>query len=245
MNPTRVSAASGYVIRDQRRMQRARNYFQWQARLVCPQLGRRVLEIGCGVGNFTRHLLDRECVVGVDVEAECIAQLEQNLHHPGNIMALRMDVLDPAFATLHEHNIDSIVCLNTLEHIGDDHRALGQMASLLPPGGRLVLIVPAFAALYGPIDRKLGHYRRYSKTTLRALARATGFRVAQLRYMNSVGFFGWWLNARILKKEEQSESQIIAFDRIVVPVISRIERWLAPPLGQSLFAVLERPGPER
>jgi 2-polyprenyl-3-methyl-5-hydroxy-6-metoxy-1,4-benzoquinol methylase len=237
---TDVSAASDYVIRDQQRMRRARNYFEWQARLVCPHLGRRVLEIGCGVGNFTRHLLDRECVVGIDVEADCIAQLEQNLHHPGNVKALRMDILDQAIATLHEYRIDSIVCLNVLEHVPDDRLALGQMAALLPPGGLVVLIVPAFAALYGPIDGKLGHYRRYSKASLQILAEAAGFRVSQLSYMNFIGFFGWWFNARILRKEEQSESQIIAFDRIVVPVISRLEGLLPPPLGQSLFAVLAK-----
>ena len=53
-------------------------------------------------------------------------------------------------------------------------RALRAMASLLVPGGVIVLLVPAFPALYGPIDRNLGHYRRYTLDSLTRLAAADG-----------------------------------------------------------------------
>jgi 2-polyprenyl-3-methyl-5-hydroxy-6-metoxy-1,4-benzoquinol methylase len=235
------SVSADYIIRDQQRMRRARNYFDWQARLVRPHLGARVLELGCGVGNFTRHLLDRELVVAIDVEAECIAQLERNLDgHRTNLIVRRMDIADNAVPELREHRIDSVVCLNVLEHVSDDRLALGHAASLLPLGGRLVLIVPAFDALWGPIDRNLGHFRRYTKAALRNLAAATGFRVSELRYMNSIGFFGWWFNARILKKKEQSAAQIAAFDTMIVPILSRVEKLAPPPFGQSLLAVLTK-----
>ena len=49
-------------------MSRARNYFAWQNRLVRKELGHRVLEVGCGVGNFTGTILEREAVIAVDVE---------------------------------------------------------------------------------------------------------------------------------------------------------------------------------
>jgi hypothetical protein len=69
---------------------------------------------------------------------------------------------------------------------------------------------------------------------------AGGLRVKKLRYMNVAGFFGWWLNARVFRREEQSEAQIGFFDRMVVPVASRLEALIAPPFGQSIFAVLEK-----
>jgi hypothetical protein len=58
--------------------------------------------------------------------------------------------------------------------------------------------------------------------------------------MNAVGFFGWWVNAKVLRREEQSAGQIAVFDRWVVPVLARVERMVPPPFGQSLIAVLER-----
>ncbi len=74
------------------------------------------------------------------------------------------------------------------------------MAAVLPAGGRIVLIVPAFQALYGPIDGLLGHYRRYSKKSLREVAERAGVIPERLRYMNFVGFFSWWFNSHILKR---------------------------------------------
>jgi len=235
-----VQASPEYTVQDQERMSRARRYFHWQFRLAEAQLGRRVLEVGCGVGNFTRLLMGRELVVAIDVEQDCVAKLRESLNGHSNLLALSMDVLDPAFVGLAEHDLDSVVCLNVLEHVRDDRQALCNMHAVLRPGGKVVLIVPAFPCLCGPIDAHLGHYRRYSKQSLAGLARAAGLQPITLRYLNSIGFLGWWWNARILKKQRQSEFQIAVFDALVVPLLSRIEKRLEPPFGQSIFAVLVR-----
>ena len=76
---------------------------------------------------------------------------------------------------------------------------------------------------------------------MRTLAAEAGLNVEKLRFMNLVGFFGWWMNARVFRMEIQSSAQIAIFDNCVVPVLSRIESAIAPPFGQSLFAVLRKP----
>jgi len=238
-----VCASTEYTLHDQERMKAARRYFAWQARLATRELGRRVIEVGCGVGNFTRHLLDRELVVALDVERDCVAQLQRDLQQPANVTTRVLDIADPAFLQLQELGMDSVVCLNVLEHVRDDAGALRNMAAVLPAGGTAVLIVPAFEALYGPIDRNLGHYRRYSKRGFRKLAAAAGFEVKTLRYMNSIGCIGWWVNARIFRRTEQSAKQIRTFDRWVVPVLEWLESRFAPPFGQSLFVVLRKATP--
>jgi hypothetical protein len=58
--------------------------------------------------------------------------------------------------------------------------------------------------------------------------------------MNAVGFFGWWANSHIFKRDVQSAGQIGIFDRYIVPVSSRLEGIIAPPFGQSLFVVLRK-----
>ena len=229
-----------YTIRDQQRMQQASRYFAWQASLAASHLGRRVLEIGCGVGNFTRYLLDRDLVVGLDVVDECVAEHRQRFSATRTIESHQLDILDPTVLTLQSRGLDSIACLNVLEHISDDERALSHMYDLLPVGGRAVFIVPAFQALYGPIDTNLGHYRRYTKKSWARVAESVGFHEVITRYMNVPGFFGWWFNAKILKKTEQSEHQIAIFDALLVPFCSRAEKLLAPPFGQSIFTVLEK-----
>lgn len=81
-------------------------------------------------------------------------------------------------------------------------------------------------------------HRRYSRKSLREVAERAGLIPERLRYMNSVGFFNWWVNAHILKRTEQSTSQILFFDSTIVPLLASVENRVRPPFGQSLFAVL-------
>jgi SAM-dependent methyltransferase len=228
-----------YTLEDQRRMSLATNYFAWQSRLVLPELGQRVLEIGCGIGNFTSQLLDREAVIALDIEQGCIEALNARYPDAKNLHTITADTSGDLTA-LKAFHPDSCVCLNVLEHIEDDSGTLRRIAEILQPDGIIVLILPAFPSLYGPIDRNLGHFRRYTPRSIQRLAKAAGLKIRKQRYLNMPGFFGWWVNARILRRHAQSEKQIEIFDRRIVPAISFLEDILPPPFGQSLFVVFEK-----
>jgi ubiquinone/menaquinone biosynthesis C-methylase UbiE len=234
------AAVTSYTLEDQERMARAANYFAWQHRLVTRELGRRVLEIGCGIGNFTCLLLDREAVLAVDAEPGCIERLNQRFPDRANLQAVTCDVMAPEFSNLQSFRADSCVCLNVLEHIEHDGDALRRMAGVLTPGGVVILLVAASPSLYGRIDELLGHYRRYTRASMSRLATEAGLSVKTCYYLNAIGFFGWWTNSHILKRDAQSPAQIRFFDRYVVPVASRVESLVHPPFGQSLFVVLEK-----
>jgi SAM-dependent methyltransferase len=235
-----IPSSSAYALQDQELMSLAQNYFVWQARLVTRELGQRVLEVGCGVGNFARFLLDRERIVALDVEQDHIDRLKER--YPGrlNLHAVCADFTKVSLSELRGFNLDSCVCLNVLEHIENDLAALRNMAALLPFQGVIVLLVPAFPALLGPIDRNIGHCRRYRRRSMRDLAQAAGLHVRKMHYFNFVGFFGWWANSHVFKRQAQSPLQIKMFDTYVVPWLSRIEALAPPPFGQSLFVVLQK-----
>jgi SAM-dependent methyltransferase len=235
-----ASTTDHYTLLDQQLMSRAKRYFEWQARVVKEHLGQRVLETGCGVGNFTRHLTDRELVVSMDVVEECVDRARAHFAGHPNMQFRCLDVQDPRFLDLKTLRADTVVCLNVLEHVRDDRLALKHMHHVLAPGGRAIFLLPAFESLYGPIDQNLGHFRRYSKSSWRKMAEEVGFRVTHLRYFNFMGFFGWWSNAHILRRQTQSAFQIDLFERLAVPVESFLESWMEPPVGQSIFTVLEK-----
>ena len=75
----------------------------------------------------------------------------------------------PVATTLEEIkdcSCDYIYSLNVLEHIEDDVMALRQWYQKLKPGGRILVYVPAFQLLYSSMDRKVGHFRRYTRRAL-------------------------------------------------------------------------------
>lgn len=58
---------------------------------------------------------------------------------------------------------NTILCLDVIEHIENDAKALSIMAGILRPGGHIILQVPYDSSLFDDFDRKNGHYRRYDK----------------------------------------------------------------------------------
>lgn len=230
----------GYVVRDLARMSQARNYQRWQFDLVAGHLGQRILEVGCGTGNFTQFLADRSHVHGIDIESACVDRFRRRFADQPHLTAQVMDVLAAEFPSLASQRFDTIICLNVLEHIRDDAETLRRFHGILPPGGRVALMVPAFEALHGPIDDHLGHYRRYTKRSLSELGASTGFRVRASRYFNFAGGIGWWVNARVIPRTEQSTGQIALFDSVIVPVMSAVEKYIPLPFGQSVLGILEK-----
>jgi SAM-dependent methyltransferase len=221
-------------------MAKATQYFEWQARLLGPALGRRVIEVGCGIGSFTAHLSDREAVLATDSSAEMVDRTRARTAAFANVSVKTVDVMSPDFLTLRDWRTDSCVALNVLEHIEDDGTAVKQMADVLKEGGRLALFVPASPRLYGPVDANLGHVRRYTKDRVMGLVRDAGLVVENVRRVNGIGFFGWWLNAKVLRLKELPLGQIRFFDGWIVPWLEPIERVFEPPAGQSILLLARK-----
>jgi SAM-dependent methyltransferase len=222
------------------RMAAAPRYNRWMFDRLRPWigLGRRVLEIGAGIGNMSAFLLDRERLVLTDTEPYYLGRLRERFGSDRHVVVreLRLPVVEPGVAA---ERLDTIVCLNVLEHIEDDRASLRAMHDLLQPGGRLVLLVPALRALYGTLDEALGHFRRYVPDELSEKFRAAGFRVIHLEYFNLAGIPGWWLTGRVLRRRLIPTGALKWYEALVP--LFRLERLLPWRIGQSLIAVGEVP----
>ncbi len=237
---TDVGSVETAMASDLEVMAHATNYRDWMYRRVGPFLGRRVLEVGAGIGNFTQLLLDRELVVPTDISRVCLSRLEERIGERLRARPKLLDLGDPSDDDWAAYNFDTIVCMNVLEHVADDVRALRFMHSTLAAGGRAVVLVPAFMFLYGTVDRAIGHHRRYTRKVLLPRMRGAGFEVEQAFYMNVIGMAGWFWNNRIRRITEEDPSQIGLFDNYIAPWAERVERALPPPFGLSLIAVGRR-----
>lgn len=209
---------------------------QWLYEEISPYLGQRILEIGCGLGNFARHLTDRSFYLGTEISAESIEEVRGVfIDHP-NMQFAVADATADSFTAFGRHEIDTIFSLNVFEHIEDHEAALRNAVQVLRPGGHLILVVPAHMWLYGTIDRAIGHYRRYNKGMLTALYQQVGLTCLNQKYINALGALGWWANGRLRREETPPSGQLRLFNR-VVPMIKWAERTVPPPFGISVLAV--------
>lgn len=199
-------------------------------------IGRRVLEIGSGIGTLSAFLVDREQLVLTDTREEYLNRLRQRFAGRPNINVAHL-YLPTDVGALAGQRFDTVICLNVLEHVDDDSSSLVAIHGLLAPSGRLVLLVPALPALYGTIDRALGHHRRYTRAGLADLLRATGYRVAHIEYFNLAGVPGWWLTGRVLCRQTIPARSIKLYDALVP--LFRLERLVPWRVGQSLIAIGE------
>jgi len=222
-------------------MQEARRYNAWQYSRIAPYVGRRVCEIGAGIGNMSELLLtgDRERVLLTDQDEHYLELLRRKFADQPMVSVERLDLPDPqAGDRFRDIRLDTVVALNVIEHIDDDHGAFGTIRDLLQPGGRFIMLVPALPALYGTLDRALGHFRRYTRPLVRARLAQAGFRVERVFYFNIVGAAGWGLNARVLRRTLIDPVQVRCFDALV-PLL-RLEDRIRLPFGQSVISVATR-----
>ena len=209
---------------------------QWLYEEITPYLGLRVIEIGCGLGNFARHLTDREFYLGTETSSDSIDQVRNTFAARPTMRFAAADAAGPAFTDFATYAVDTVLSLNVFEHIEDHQAALLNAAHVLQPGGHLILVVPAHMALYGSIDRAIGHYRRYDKRMMADLLRQANLDIVRLKYINALGALGWWANSRLRKQETPPSGQLRLFNALV-PALKRIERTVPAPFGISLLAV--------
>jgi len=216
-------------------LDKATRFNDWMADAVRGSLGDSVLEIGAGIGNLTAKLCRRDAYYATDSDPLYCQHLERRFAGRPGFSTLKVDLTVSADFHSLRSSVDSVLCLNVLEHIEDDLAALKNLRSCLRPGGRLTLLVPNLPWAYGSIDELAGHRRRYLRPQLAALLQEAGLTVESISDFNRVSLPAWVWNGRVLKRQYFGRVQLKLFDSFVW-LFRRIDRFLPWP-GQSLIAV--------
>jgi len=217
----------------------ARNYRRYERDIIAPFVGKSMLEVGSGLGDFSAQFLPRLArLVLSDSDPYCVEQLTKR--HQGDPRIQVMPLTLPAEISLAEP-VETVVAMNVLEHIADDVTALRCLAQVTLPGGRIIIWVPGYQQLYGDFDRKVGHVRRYTPKTLGAAVAAAGLSTEVLKPINMLGGIAWWLAVRRGGASYPDPRLVRLYDRLVVPTTRLIERFVRPPFGQTVFCVARVP----
>jgi glycosyltransferase involved in cell wall biosynthesis len=197
-------------------LSKAVKFNQWMGDTIRPYLGERVLEIGAGTGNLTRVLLPRrKSYVASDIDEEHLTRLSNRFQHRHNLQVRRCDLSNSSDFVSLAGSVDTVVCLNVVEHIEDDMLALRNIYSALEEGGRAIILVPHGQEVYGTLDTALGHFRRYSHAALQQRMEQAGFRVEKILDFNRISRPGWYVSGKIFKRKTLGAVQMSLFDRLV------------------------------
>jgi SAM-dependent methyltransferase len=216
-------------------MRLARNYNRHLCRLVAlhdPADG-PVIDFGAGLGAFSGCALgDRSRVLCIEPDHTLSAHLREEGY------SVSEDTLP-----VQDGSVAFIFSLNVQEHISDDAAAVQDLARKLQPGGRLMLYLPAFPVLYSSMDRKVGHYRRYTRAALTTLLAEAGFRVLIAHYEDALGFFATLVFKFVDRRGggDINGPALVFYDRWIFPVSRFISRFFGRWIGKNLLIVAEKP----
>ncbi len=217
-------------------------YYRWTFSLLAPYVGRRAIEVGCGIGNFTELLLGRcEYVLAVDMSRQNLDVLRQRFERSCKIELAALNLETAGINDLQRKGIDTIVCLDILEHLEDDCRLLRLLAGIVEGDAKLLVKVPACPWLFGSVDIASHHHRRYTPQMLCERALQSGWTPILTQYMNVFGVFPYWLKSVVLRRKVNfsktfSDRQLKLL-QAALPALQRLDRLLGPPIGQSVILV--------
>lgn len=191
-----------------------------------------IVDIGCSTGFLledVRRAHPRATLVGIDLVA---AGLRKAHAAVPDAQLLQADACD---LPIDDASVDAVVSANLLEHIPDDSRALSEVARVLAPGARAVIVVPAGPSTYDYYDRFLCHERRYARGELAAKAQAAGLEVVEDTHIASLLYPAFWL----VKQRSRRRYANLTGDALQARVTADIARTHDSRVGHAVWR-LER-----
>jgi len=201
----------------------------------------RILDVGCGTGGNLEMLSEFGAVEGVDVSQEAVDFCRARDVAPVT-QAIAEDL------PYDDESFDLVTGFDLIEHLDDDVAGLKEMRRVLRPGGRVLLVVPAFMWLWGVQDDISHHRRRYRLPELRQAVERAGLHVERATYAN-ITFLVPTLLGRVfmrltgLRPASESNINIAAFNGVLGRILGAESWWLQRmnfPFGVSIVCVARR-----
>lgn len=222
-------------------MENARNYNYWVFSKFKNYINRNILEVGTGYGNFAQYIPFYESYVAIDIDEKVVERLRKE---ENKRIIITLDVAsDDFYKKLSVYNIDTVICINVLEHVFEHQKAFRNMMSILAKGGHLLLFVPAANYLFNDMDELAGHYRRYTKKLCRSLFKDSDYQLIKMEYFNPIGAAGWWTNKFFRHRKLDStrvNNQVRLFDKYLIHLSKLVNPLTKSFFGQSLVCIYKK-----
>jgi SAM-dependent methyltransferase len=218
----------------------SRSHFmdQWTRAAIVSRIGEpapdaTIADIGASTGYLLEDLaraFTGATLIGVDLVSAGLRKAHAALP------SARLLRADACALPLADASVDAVVSANLLEHVPDDRRALSEIARILKPGGRAVIVVPAGPRTYDYYDRFLGHERRYGRRELATKGRGAGLEVLEDTHIAALLYPAFWL----VKQSNRRRHGSLQGHQLERRVAADIARTRDSVVGRRLWALEER-----
>ena len=222
----------------------AKQFNRWMYEIIKPHCKGKILEIGSGIGNISEFFIEDGAEISLsDIETSYFPLLKEKFSEKKNLKGIHLlDLSNKNLEKNHPEMIetfDAIFALNVVEHIPDHEQAMKNALKMLRPGGKVVILVPAFQWLFNGFDEQLDHQRRYTRKSLTQLLEGAGFKVIHKQYYNAMGVLGWYVSGNILKKKMIPGGQMKLYNSLV-PLWKVVDFFTQKIIGLSVVQVGEK-----
>lgn len=234
-----MSESFNYIGSELEVFSNAINWKSYFSTIIKPYLGKNVLEVGAGIGATTKLFVTDNIDSWLCLEPD--KQLSKEIYNKISSKDLPgyCEVASGTIASLpNEEKYNSILYIDVLEHIEDDKSEVLHAVQRLESGGSLIILSPAHNYLYTSFDKEIGHYRRYTKDSLNKTI-PDGMKVKKLIYLDCVGFSLSLLN-KLIQVSHPNKSQILFWDRNIIPVSKKIDKLLKYSFGKTVLGIWEK-----
>lgn len=161
-----------------------------------------VIEAGCGMGSMACRLAESFDYRGYEPDLESFQAAERRLAAIG-----RGEVVNGVLPERPDRQFDLLVAFEVLEHVEDDRTVLRGWCDWVKPGGHVMLSVPAHPDRFGPSDELVGHFRRYSRSSVTEVMREAGLSDIRIEAWGMPAGYGleWVRNARARRRPDSED----------------------------------------
>jgi hypothetical protein len=219
----------------------AKNWKNYYAGLLKPYICGDVLEVGGGIGSTFRIVSNNKVINWTAVEPDVkLANRFQSSIQEDTATVKPKVVVGTISSISASPSYDCIIYIDVLEHIETDYEEMRLACERLRVGGKLIVLSPAHQLLFTEFDRAIGHFRRYSISSLGDVALSLPLNKVAMFYLDSAGLLLSLTNKLLLKQRMPTLSQIRIWDNAIIPISRILDRCLTYRIGKTVIGIWEK-----
>jgi SAM-dependent methyltransferase len=219
---------------------KAINWKRYFSSYIKPYIKKNVLEVGAGIGATTAFLNDGTVSKWFLLEPDELMAKDLKEKIKRHEFPINCEVIRGTLEqVLHGDKFDTIIYVDVLEHIEDDANEVKKASGLLNENGHLIILSPAFPCLFSPLDKAIGHYRRYTIRNLKKII-PEALEIVLLKYLDTIGFVASFANRLLMRQSYPTAKQISVWDKMLIPVSKITDKIFLHSFGKTVLAIWKK-----